>query len=133
MCEHEMPGMETVEAAFRAALSWRLRDCAGDGRYALLSEAALRERVVILPGQPSCRAGWWSVGALIDDVAHAEWTVWMHPERRVLRLLPRRPPEPAIPPRMTRADGRYYEGMRRRWLLPDGSLAGDGTDLPLPA
>ncbi len=132
MIDGNAPAPDVVDAAFRAALRWRLQGCSGDGRYALLSSAAIRERVVIVPGLPYRRAGWWAIGALVDDVAPAEWTIWMHPERRVLRLLPRPTPSPAIPEQTRRPDGRFYDGMRRRWLLPNGSLAGDGTDPMVP-
>ncbi|MFM9107488.1 MAG: hypothetical protein ACKOWF_12410, partial [Chloroflexota bacterium] len=87
MSDERCPSVPVIEAAYRAALAWRLRGVDGDARYAGLSDAALRERVVIVPGQAARRAGWWSVGALIDDVAGAEWVLWIHPERRLLRML----------------------------------------------
>ncbi|MGI9253032.1 MAG: hypothetical protein ACR2J8_04745, partial [Thermomicrobiales bacterium] len=82
----------------------------------------------VIPGQPARRGQWWSVGVLADDVAGEEWTLWLNPERRVVRPLPRPAPQPAIPERRVHPDGRFYDGMRRRWLLPDGTLAPDGTN-----
>ena len=57
MSDDGVPSAPVIEAAYRAAMAWRFRGVHGDARYARLSEAALRERVVIVPGQAARRAG----------------------------------------------------------------------------
>ena len=114
----EPPPAQTHAALERAARHRRARavDHPGPTRF---SEAALRERVVALPCRPRpATDGWWLVGRVLDGVADNEFLVWLHaPSDRVRlkeRIVP--PPDTAPPPR--RPDGRYYDGARRRWIVP---------------
>ena len=125
MGDVDSPGLEVVSTALRTVFERHLARCAQDRRYAGLTAAALRERVVAIAGQPARRGPWWAVGRISDDVAGEEWTVWIEPDRRVARLILGRPVPPAIPEPLRHADGRFYDGMRRRWVLPDGSLVPD--------
>jgi hypothetical protein len=125
MAGGESPAGETMAAALRIALERRLAATSGDRRYDGLSAAALRERVVVIPELPERRGRWWRIGGIVDDVAGQEWAVWIEPARRVLRLIPVLQPRPDTTAPLRHPDGRYYDGMRRRWVLPDGSLVPD--------
>lgn len=52
------------------------------------------------------------------------------PARRVLRMSKRELPVAEIPVPAKHPDGRYYDGARRRWIMPDGGEipAGDASD-----
>lgn len=119
------PSAEAVEQAFRRALERRIDAHRTNGRFAHYSPAALTEQVVGLPAPPERRGRWWSIGWIQDGLTGNDWRVWMDPESRRLRMVVRRPSRPQAPPPARRPDGRYYDGMRRRWLMPDGSLALD--------
>lgn len=115
------PPADVLARALRRAAAVRIAGYRQDERYAGYSVAALRERVVAMPGLPRSRpGGWWCAGALLDDLGGVEWRVWVHPERRVLRMAKHELPVARIPVPARHPDGRYYDGARRRWLLPDG-------------
>ncbi len=125
------PPADVLARALRRAVAVRIAGYRQDQRYAEYSVAALRERVVAMPGQPRSRpGGWWCAGSLLDDLGGAEWRVWVHPERRVLRMSKRELPVAEIPVPAKHPDGRYYDGARRRWIMPDGGEipAGDASD-----
>lgn len=123
MAVSSVPSAEEVEEAFRRALERRIDAHRSSGRFASHSPSALREQVVGLPAPPERRGRWWAIGWIQDGLTGDDWRVWMDPESRRLRMVVRRPPRPQSPPPARRPDGRYYDGMRRRWLMPDGSLA----------
>lgn len=132
------PPADLLARALRRAAAVRIAGYRQDERYAQYSVAALRERVVAMPGQPRARpGGWWCAGVLFDDLGGTEWRVWVHPERRVLRLRPREMPEARIPVPARHPDGRYFDGARRRWLLPGGAEVpagdADASDSAPPA
>ena len=115
----------------REAVAVRVAGYRCDERYDRFTLAALMERVVGLPARPQPRRdGWWAIGRIMDDVADLEWRVWMHPERRRLKMAPRRIAEPEIPTPMRRPDGRYYDGARRRWVGPTDEAAGEASAAP---
>lgn len=129
------PPADVLAGALRHAAAVRIAAYRQDERYAHYTLAALRERVVTVPLPPRPHGGgWWSAGRLLDDLGGAEWRVWVHPERRRLRLIPRPVLEPRIPVPARHPDGRYYDGARRRWLLPNGEpVAADASESPAPA
>ena len=119
------PPAEVVDEAFRRALERRIDVHRSDDRFRHFSPAALSEQVVGLPSPPERRGRWWAIGWVQDGITGNEWRVWIDPETRVLRMVIRRPARLQAPPPVRRPDGRYYDGMRRRWLMPDGTLAPD--------
>lgn len=130
------PPADLIARALRAAVAVRIAGYRQDERYTHYTLAALRERVVALPVPPRLRPdGWWSAGRLLDDLGGVEVRVWMHPERRRLRMRAHRLPEPGIPEPARHPDGRFYDGASRRWMLPDGREAAsvDASDPPRPA
>lgn len=130
------PPADVLARALRRAVAVRIAGYRQDERYAGYSVAALCERVVAMPSPPRSRpGGWWCAGALLDDLGGVEWRVWVHPDRRVLRMSKRELPEPRIPIPARYPDGRYYDGARRRWLLPDGDEvpAADESESASPA
>lgn len=130
MATPNAPAPDLVLAAMRRAVAYRVAGYRGDERYDRYTLAALKEQVVGLPGRPRRRRdGWWAIGQILDDLAGLEWRVWMHPQRRTLRMAPHRIPEPEIPTPTRRPDGRYYDGARRRWVAP----AADASDPASPA
>lgn len=123
-----VPPAELVAEAFRRALERRIEAHRSSSRHRHYSAAALSEQVVALPAPPERRGRWWAIGWIQDGITGNDWRVWMDPETRLLRMVVRRPPRPDAPPPARRPDGRYYDGMRRRWLMPDGALAPEPID-----
>ncbi len=105
--------------ALRRARALRIAGHRNDCRYQEFTMAALLERVVAIPCHPLTRRdGTVLVGRILDGLADREWEVWVEPHDRLLSMRPIPPLKPEIPAVTRRPDGRYYDGMRRKWVMP---------------
>ncbi len=120
-----------------------------DARFDHVTTTSMLEQVVAIASVPKTgRDGCTLAGKILDALTDREWEVWVEPYDRLLSLRPLPPLKPDIPEVARRADGRYYDGMRRKWVLPGEEPPGifggpsvpetsagdpDETDSPQPA
>ena len=119
------PSPADAAAAVVRAVAYRRRLARADPDCRHLTDAAIQERIVGLTAHARpLRDGWWLAGRVLDGVADAEYLVWLEPASGRVRAAKRRPLPETAPPR-PRLDGRYYDGMRRRWVDPAVEVAAE--------
>ena len=105
---------ESTLAVVKAVAARRARHRA-DPAQARLTASAIAERVtgITLPPRHG-RGGWWLVGRVLDEVADAEFSVWLIPGARRVGISRRdRPTAMPSPPANSPY---YYDGLRRKWI-----------------